>query len=89
MQRFIAHLIVPLNIGRVEDERLLGRLDHADMAELVDEETAFVRVEYGRPVAFLPEFLQVRRIRSVLCDGVFFTSEHSVVSCVCLTFSAM
>jgi hypothetical protein len=41
MQCFISHFIVALIVCRVEDKRLLGRLYHADMAELVDEEAVF------------------------------------------------
>jgi hypothetical protein len=80
MQCFVAHFIVALDVGSVEDERLLGRLYHADLAELVDEETIIDQLAmYGRRVVALPKLLQVCRIRGIWCDCVLLAPKHVVV----------
>ena len=79
MQCFVAHFIVALNVGGVEDERLLGRLYHANMAELVDEEaTVDQLLMYGRHVVMLPKLLQICRIRGIWCECVLLAPKHGV-----------
>lgn len=51
MQGFVAHLVVSLVVCRVKHEGLLGRLDHAYMTELVDEEAALQSVVYSQAAA--------------------------------------
>lgn len=77
MQCFVAHFIVALNVGGFEDERLLGSLYHADMAELVDEEAIVDQLLlYGRRVVILPKLLQICRVRGIWCDCVFLAPKH-------------
>lgn len=66
-----------LNVRRVEDKRLLGRLYHADVAERVDEETTVRQLfAYGGRVVELPKLLEICGIRSIWCDRVFLAPEH-------------
>jgi hypothetical protein len=71
---------VSLNVSGVEDERLLGRLYHTDMAELVDEETTPGQLRvYSKRTVLLPELLQIRRIDGIWSDRVFLAPKHNVV----------
>jgi hypothetical protein len=67
----------------VEDIFLVGRLDHSDLADIVDEEAAICGSAPTVEVVScnLPERLEVGWKRRIWLYGVFLTPKHDPRSC--------